>query len=109
MNCPKCGTQNPEDVQVCTSCGSELTRPHEPAETVKVTTSIFAITAFIFAIMTIFLLPFVLLLRGKLPAGIWLIATILAIVLGIIGLIEIGLSAGKIAGKNHQTGDNKNP
>ncbi len=99
MSCPKCGTQNPDDVQVCTSCGSELTQPPATAESVKVRTSGLAITAFAFAIMTIFLFPIALVSRGKLPAGIWLIATILAIALGIIALIEIGLSAGKVAGK----------
>jgi hypothetical protein len=98
MNCPKCGTQNPEDVQVCTSCGSELTQPPEATETVQVKTSIFAITAFVFAILTLFLLPFALPLRGNPIVGIWFIAAILAIVLGIIALIRIGLSAGKTAG-----------
>lgn len=96
MNCPKCGKQNPDDAKLCTSCGSELT---ETSESVNVKTSIFAITAFAFAIMTIFLLPVAVVSRGKLPVGIWLIAAMLAIVLGIIGLIEIGLSAGKVTGK----------
>jgi hypothetical protein len=99
MNCPKCGTQNPDDVQVCTSCGSELTLPPTTSESIKVKTSIFAITAFVFAILTLFLLPFALPLRGNPIVGIWLIAAILAIFLGIVGLIEIGLSAGKVAGK----------
>ncbi len=99
MNCPKCGTQNPDDVQVCTSCGSELTQSPTTSEPVKVTTSRLAITALALAILTLFLLPFALPLRGNPIVGIWLIATILAIVLGIIALIQIGLSAGKVAGK----------
>ncbi|MHC4641766.1 MAG: zinc ribbon domain-containing protein [Planctomycetota bacterium] len=99
MNCPKCGTQNPEDAQLCNSCGSDLTQPHTTGESVKVKTSRLAIAAFVFAILTLFLLPFALPLRGNPIVGIWLIATILAIVLGIIALIEIGLSAGKVAGK----------
>jgi hypothetical protein len=99
MNCPKCGTQNPDDEKLCNSCGSDLTQPPEVTETVKVKTSIFAITAFVFAILTLFILPFALPLRGNPIVGIWLIAAILAIALGIIALIEIGLSAGKVAGK----------
>jgi len=99
MNCPKCGTQNPDDEKLCNSCGSDLTQPPTPAETVKVTTSRLAITALALAILTLFLLPFALPLRGNPIVGIWLIAAILAIVLGIIALIQIGLSAGKVAGK----------
>jgi len=99
MNCPKCGTQNPEDVHVCTSCGSELTQPPEPTETLNLKTSVFAITALAFAILTLLILPFALPSRGKPIAGIWLIAALLAIIIGIIALIEIGLSAGKVTGK----------
>lgn len=99
MNCPKCGTQNPDDAQVCSSCNSQLTQPPEPTETLNVKTSIFAITALTFAILTLLLLPFALRSRGKPIAGIWLIAALLAIIIGIIALIEIGLSAGKVTGK----------
>ncbi len=99
MNCPKCGQKNPDDAQVCTSCNSPLTQPPTPAESVKVRTSIVSITAFAFAVVAIFLVPITAVSRGKLTVGIWLIAAILAVVLGIIGLIEIGLSAGKVAGK----------
>lgn len=27
MNCPKCGAPNPKDVQFCTSCGEQMSRP----------------------------------------------------------------------------------
>ena len=27
MNCPKCGAQNPSDVQFCTSCGEQIAKP----------------------------------------------------------------------------------
>jgi hypothetical protein len=29
MDCPKCGTQNPDDVQLCESCGLSLSNPYE--------------------------------------------------------------------------------
>ena len=99
MNCPKCGKQNPDDAKLCTSCGSELTQPTEPTETLNVKTSVFAITALAFAILTLLILPFALRSRGKPIAGIWLIAALLAIIIGIIALIEIGLSTGKVTGK----------
>ena len=99
MNCPKCGTQNPQDVQVCTSCGSELTQPPAPAESVKVKTSGLAITALVFTILAFFLLPFVVRLNSKLFAIIWIFIASLALILGIISLVQIGLSGGKVVGK----------
>ncbi len=99
MNCPKCGTQNPEDVQVCTSCGSELTQLSTASETVKVRTSGIAIMAFAFTILAFFLLPFAVRLNSKLLAVIWIFIASLAIILGIIGLVQIGLSGGKVTGK----------
>lgn len=101
MNCPKCGNQNPEDVQVCTSCGSELTQPPTTAESVKVKTSRFAIASLILGILTLFVFP-VFLVPGF-NSFVWpiivMVAAILAIILGIIALVRIGLSAGKLTGK----------
>lgn len=99
MNCPKCGNQNPDDAKLCTSCGSELTQPPTPAESVKVTTSGLAITAFAFTILAFFLLPFAVRLNSKLFAVIWIFIASLAIILGIVGLVQIGLSGGKVTGK----------
>jgi hypothetical protein len=96
MRCPKCGKQNPDDAQVCTSCSTPLM---QPTESVKVKTSVFAITALAIAILTLLLLPFALRSPGKPVAGIWFIAAILAIITGIIAHARIGLSAGKLTGK----------
>jgi hypothetical protein len=101
MKCPKCGIQNPDDVEVCTSCNNPLTQPTEPAETVKVTTSRLAITSLIFGILTLFTFP--LFLVPGLNSFVWpiivIVAAILAIILGIIARARIGLSAGKLTGK----------
>ncbi|MHC4641765.1 MAG: zinc-ribbon domain-containing protein, partial [Planctomycetota bacterium] len=101
MNCPKCGTQNPEDAQLCTSCGSELTQPPEPTESVPVTTSRLAIASLIFGILTLFAFP-VFLMPGF-NSFVWpiivIVAAILAIIIGIIALARIGLSAGRLTGK----------
>ena len=96
MNCPKCSRQNPDDARLCSSCGSELT---ETSQTVKVTTSAFAITSLAFAIVSLLLFPFALWQRAKPPSGIWLITALLAIIIGIIALVRIGLSAGRVTGK----------
>ncbi|MDH4238532.1 MAG: zinc-ribbon domain-containing protein [Phycisphaerae bacterium] len=101
MNCPKCGQQNPDDVQVCTSCGSELTQPPEPAESVKVETSRLAIASLIFGILTLFAFP--AFFFPGFNSFVWpiivIVAVILAIILGIIALVQIGLSADRLTGK----------
>ena len=99
MNCPKCGTQNPDDAQVCTSCGSDLSQPPEPAESVKVKTSRLAIASFIFGLLTPFVFFFATFLDIFVPVIIFMVTAILAIILGIIALARIGLSAGKLTGK----------
>jgi hypothetical protein len=101
MNCPKCGTKNPEDEKLCNSCGSDLTQPAEPAETVEVRTSGLAIASLAFGILTLFALPFFLL--PGFNSFVWpiivIVAAITAVILGIIALVSIGLSAGKLTGK----------
>ena len=99
MNCPKCGTQNPDDEKLCASCGSELTQPPEPAESVKVTTSRLAIASLVFGILTPFVLFLAAFLNIFVPVIIFMVTTILAIILGIIALARIGLSAGRLTGK----------
>jgi len=99
MNCPKCGTQNPDDVQVCTSCGSELTHSPTSAESVNVRTSRLAIASMVFAILS----PFAFFLAAMLGIKTLIItsmfAAMLALILGIISLVQIGLSAGRVTGK----------
>jgi hypothetical protein len=99
MNCHKCGTQNPEDVQVCISCGSELTQPPTPAESVKVKTSSFAIASLLLGILSIFVFYLAAAEKSDIIAIISFGLAISALVLGIISLVRIGLSAGRITGK----------
>ncbi|MHC4084339.1 MAG: DUF4190 domain-containing protein [Planctomycetota bacterium] len=99
MNCPKCGTQNPDDVQICTSCGSELTQPPTPAESVKVTTSRIAIASFVLAILSSFAFFLAARLGIKMLAITSIFVAMLALILGIISLVQIGLSAGRVTGK----------
>jgi hypothetical protein len=99
MNCPKCGTQNPDDVQLCNSCGSDLKRLPEPAETVKVETSRLAITALVLGIISIFAFFLTAMFGIKMLVIICFFTAILAFIIGIIALVRIGLSAGILTGK----------
>ena len=86
MYCPKCGTQNADDAQICTSCGyvfSGATPAGEPAP-LKVKTSGLAIAAFVLGILSI------------LTVG---LTAVPAIVVGIVALAAIGRSGGRLAGR----------
>lgn len=80
MYCPKCGRENPDDARICSACNSEL-----PAhKKVNVKTSKLAVAAFILAIASVVTFG---------------ITAIPAIILGIISLIFIEASGGRLAGK----------
>ncbi len=83
MHCPKCGIQNPDNVQVCNSCNSKL--PNTPAGTDKLIpkTSSLAIVAFVLGILSLF------------TCGLTVIP---AIVLGIVSFVIIEKSGGKLTG-----------
>jgi hypothetical protein len=98
MNCPKCGTKNPDDAQVCTSCGSEFKQPTAPAEAIKVTTSRIAIASLVLAILSICAFFSAVILNSDILVFFYLGLVISALVLGIISLAQVGLSAGRIAG-----------
>jgi hypothetical protein len=81
MYCPKCGTQNPDDSQSCNACGAVLTPA--PPEPILPKTSGLAIASLVLGIMSIFTC---------------LLTAIPAIVLGIVGLVKINNSAGRLKG-----------
>jgi len=84
MYCPKCGTENPDDAQVCRSCSWVLTSISTTAPAQDAKTSGLAIASLVLAILS----PFTCLLTG-LPA----------IILGIVALVKIEKSAGRLKGK----------
>ena len=66
MNCPKCGTELPDNTTVCTNCGEELVKTNEEvkvnneevkvnSEAVKEEQTGFSITGFILSIASIIL------------------------------------------------------
>lgn len=77
MYCPKCGTQNPENANVCQSCNQPL-----PILT-PVKTSALAIWSFILAMIGLFT---------------FMITALPALICGIISLVKIGKSRGKLKG-----------
>ncbi|MHC5062008.1 MAG: DUF4190 domain-containing protein [Planctomycetota bacterium] len=83
MYCPKCGSENPDNVQLCISCSWVLasTSVHGPNPDAK--TSGLAIASLVLGILA----PFTC-----------LITAIPAIILGIIGLLKINKSAGQLKG-----------
>jgi prepilin-type processing-associated H-X9-DG protein len=84
MLCPKCGTQNPDYAQSCRSCacvlaGTATTTANQPAKT-----SGLAVAALVLAILT----PFIC-----------LFTFVPALVCGIMALVSINKSAGRLKGK----------
>jgi prepilin-type processing-associated H-X9-DG protein len=83
MYCPKCGTENPDDAQLCRSCSWVLTSTPTQAPSLGVKTSGLAIAALALGILSFFT---------------FFITALPAIILGIVGLLKIGKSGGKLKG-----------
>lgn len=84
MNCPKCGKENPEDAQLCESCSCVLTQSSVSAESVIIKTSGMGIASLILGILSVF------------SCG---ITAIPAVILGIISLVQIEKSGGRLTGR----------
>ncbi|MHC4172191.1 MAG: DUF4190 domain-containing protein [Planctomycetota bacterium] len=83
MYCPKCGTENPDDAQLCRSCSWVLTSTSTTAPAPDAKTSGLAITALVLGILSFFT---------------FFITAIPAIIVGIVGLVKIEKSGGKLKG-----------
>jgi len=83
MYCPKCGTQNPEGAQLCSSCSAVLTPPAAQPPLSPPNTSGLAIASLVLAILS----PFTC-----------FISAIPAIILGIVALVKISKSTGQLKG-----------
>jgi prepilin-type processing-associated H-X9-DG protein len=84
MYCPKCGAENPDNAQVCSSCSSALSSTSVPPAPPVAKTSGMAIASLVLAILS----PFTC-----------LVTAIPAIILGIVGLCKINKSAGQLKGQ----------
>ena len=83
MNCPKCGKENPDGAQICISCGQVLKNDTSEKPAAKPKTSKLAIASFILSFLSLFLC---------------FLAGIPSIILGIISIVQIGKSRGKLKG-----------
>jgi len=83
MNCPKCGTQNPDVAQICSSCSAVLTPPAAQPALGPAKTSGLAIASLVLAILS----PFTCFLSA-----------IPSIILGIVALVKISQSRGQSKG-----------
>jgi len=83
MYCPKCGTQNPDDAQVCRSCSGVLTRVSTMAPAPAAKTSGLAIASFVLGILSLCT---------------FFITAIPAVILGIVSLVKISKSSGRLQG-----------
>jgi len=84
MYCSECGKENPDDAQFCSSCGSVLTSTPTEAPAVVVKTSGMAIAALVLGILSIFTLG---------------LTAIPALIFGIISLVIIEKSGGRLTGR----------
>ena len=84
MYCSKCGSENPDDAQLCRSCNSVLASTPTQAPTLGVKTSGLAIAALVLGILSFFTFG---------------ITAIPALILGIISLVKIEKSGGRITGR----------
>ena len=95
MYCLKCGKENPDDTKFCSYCNYELPAA-SASKGVNIKTSPLAIASFILALLSCLFLYIAIAGRGEAPDIIWVITSLSAIILGVISLIRIGLSAGKL-------------
>lgn len=84
MYCPKCGMENPDDVQICSTCGYVLKSDVADKPVAKPKTSRLAIASFVLSFLTVF---------------VYIFAGIPAIILSIISIFRISRSGTKLKGK----------
>lgn len=85
MYCPKCGTQNPDNAQLCHSCSSELSKAPGSADELTPKMSGLAIAAFVLGILSLF------------SCGLTVLP---AIILGVVSFVIIEKSGGRLTGTN---------
>ena len=83
MYCPKCGKENPDDAQLCHSCSSVLTSIPTQVPALGPKTSGLAIAALVLGILSILFFP----------------VGLIAIVLGIVSIVIIEKSGGRLTGR----------
>jgi len=83
MRCPNCGNENPDDAQLCGSCGCALKRPDTVQPKTQARTSKLAILSLVLGVLS---LPF------------FVLAGMPATVIAIVSIVRISGSGGKLKG-----------
>ena len=83
MNCPKCGSENPEHARYCSFCGSALNGSPRSSDHPKVRTDDLARASAVLAVLSLCTFG---------------ITAVPAIILGIVSLVRIERSGGRLAG-----------
>jgi len=109
--CPKCGKENPEGARFCCSCGYSLTQTPEAQQGIEVKISTLATKSFLFALFGLILLAPSLIAMGNprvlSPRMQWVVLTFLvslflltaSFILGLLSIIQIERSGGRITGR----------
>lgn len=84
MYCPKCGTENSDDAQLCTSCHWVLASVSITGKNPNAKTSGLAITALILAVLSFFT---------------FFLTMLPAVIFGIVSLVKIERSGGQLKGR----------
>lgn len=85
MYCPKCRAENPDNAPVCSACGAQLSPPPVPPAGIVPRTSNLAVAAFALGIAGVFTFG---------------LTALPAVVLGIVAIILIERSGGRLTGRN---------
>jgi len=99
MYCPKCGKENPDDARVCQSCSASLEETSESKQPVTVGISRLSIIALVLAVLSILVFFPPLVLLSRVLGWLILFLPLLAVILGIISIVRIERSGGKVTGR----------
>ncbi len=99
MYCPKCGKENPDNAQTCQFCNTSIKDTLESKQPVTVKISRLSIIALVLAVLSILVFFPPLEFLTRLLGRVVLLLPLLAVILGIISIVQIEQSGGKITGR----------
>jgi hypothetical protein len=112
--CPKCGGENPQGARFCCSCGCALTQGEAASQSISVRVSRMATIAFIGAVCGLALIMPMLIAIGRprprtsegdrIAFLIGAIVLGVTVILGLVSVIRIERSGGRITGRNFAVG-----